>query len=88
MIHQMTMAGDDWLSDRDRKAIARAHAARAKAARKAARALIDAADALGEFAMACIECADASAPRGEDDSRYRLSTDMRDYAAWLEGVYR
>lgn len=84
---QLTMTGDDWLSDRDRKAQARAEAARAKAARKAAKALQDAAEAVAEFAMACVECQDASAPRAADDSRYRLQTDMRDYAAWLERAF-
>lgn len=50
---QMTMTGEDWLSDRDRK-----------------------------------ECNDASSPRRDDDSRYRLTSDIRDYASWLERVYR
>lgn len=85
---QLTMTGEDWLSDRDRKALAKAEAARAKAARKAAKALQDAADSVAEFAMTCVECQDVSAPRAADDSRYRLGTEMRDYAAWLERAFK
>lgn len=85
---QLTMSGDDWLSDRDVKTIKRLQSARHKAAHKAAASLQRAADDVAAFAMACLECADESAPRREDDSRNLLSRNMREYAGWLEDVYR
>lgn len=84
---QLTMTGNDWLSDRDRKAQAKAEAARAKAARKAVKAMEDAAEAVSDFAMACLDCNDASSPRRDDDSRYLLKAQMLEYAAWLRRVY-
>jgi hypothetical protein len=86
-VKQISMTGEDWISDRDRKAQTKAKAARAKAALKAAKALQDAAEAVSDFAMACLECNDESSPRRDDDSRYRLTSDIRDYASWLERVY-
>jgi hypothetical protein len=85
---QLTMTGEDWLSDRDRKAQARAEAARRKAAIKAAEKLQAAADAVAEFSMACFECNDASRPMGADDGRNMLSANMREFAGWLESVYK
>lgn len=84
---QLTMTGEDWLSDRDRKAQAKAEAARARAARKTAKALQDAAEAVSEFKFACLECGDGSATLRADDGRDRLSLQMREYSAWLERVY-
>jgi hypothetical protein len=84
---QTTMTGEDWLSDRDKRTQARAEAARRKAGQKCAQRLHAAADALGEFAMACLECNDASAPRRADDGRTLLASHMREYAGWLESVY-
>ena len=55
MTHQLTMTGEDWLSDRDRKTQARAEAARRKAALRAAEKLQAAADAVSEFKMAWLE---------------------------------
>lgn len=86
MTHQLSMTGEDWLSDRDRKTQARAEAARRKAALRAAEKLQAAADAVAEFSMACLECNDGSV-RGSDDSRVILSTSMREYAGWLESVF-
>lgn len=86
MTHQLSMTGEDWLSDRDRKTQARAEAARRKAALRAAEKLQAAADAVAEFSMACLECNDGSV-RGADDSRVILSTSMREYAGWLESVF-
>ena len=88
MIHQLTMAGDDWLSDNDRKRQARAEAARRKAALKAAEKLFAAADAVGEYAMACLECNDGSGPKAADDGRHVLQAHMRELGGWLESVYR
>lgn len=84
---QTAMAGDDWLSDRDRKSQARAEAARKKAAVDCAKKLDAAVDAVSKFSLACIECNDASAPRRADDSRALLMEHMREYATWLDSVY-
>ena len=84
---QVRMAGADWMSERDRKAQVKAEAARKKAALAAAKKLQEAADALSGFALACIYCADSSAPRRADDSRTLLAQNMREYAGYLESVY-
>lgn len=88
MTHQLTMSGDDWLSDRNIKTIKRLQAARQRAAQKAAASLQRAADDLAAFSMACMECNDASSPTREDDGRTLLQGSMREYAGWLEDVYR
>jgi len=84
---QVSMTGEDWLSDRDRKAQARAEAARRKAGLACAKKLDAAAEALHEFVMACLECNDASSPRGEDDGRTLLQRSIREYAGYLESVF-
>lgn len=85
--HQVQMAGDDWLSERDRKQQARAEAARKKAAQVCAKKLEAAAEALHDFVMACNECDDGSRSRGDDDGRAILQRNMREYAAWLDSVF-
>ena len=87
MTHQLTMSGDDWLSDRDIKTIKRLQAARQRAAQKAAASLQRAADDLAAFSMACLECNDDSSPRREDDCRTLMQRNMREYAGWLEEAY-
>jgi hypothetical protein len=80
------MAGDDWLSDRDRKAQARAEARRTATARKCARKLDEARDALNEFLSACLDCGHVEATR-PDDSRRLLMRDMSEYSSYLDSVY-
>lgn len=87
MTHQLIMTGEDWLSDRDRKSQARAEAARRKAALKAAEKLFAAADSVGEYTMACLECNDGSGPKAADDGRNVLQANMRELGGWLESVY-
>ena len=87
MHDQLTMTGEDWLSDRDVKTRKRLEAARAKAGQRAAAALEKAADALAEFSMACTDCNDASSPRREDDGRTIMQRNLREYQGWLESVY-
>jgi len=87
MTHQLTITGEDWLSDNDRKRQARAEVARRKAALRAAEKLHATADAVAEFALACLECNDGSGPKRADDGRTILSAGMREYAGWLESVY-
>lgn len=87
MHDQIAMAGDDCLSDSDRKRQARAEAARKKAGMKCAKALQAAADALSEYSMACNACNDASGIRGADDGRVLLAEDNREFAYWLENKY-
>ncbi len=86
-MNQLSMTGDDWLSDRDRKQQLRAEAARKKTGVACAKALEKACDALSTHMMACLDCDDASSPRRADDGRTLLMQSMREYAGWLEGVY-
>ncbi len=86
-MEQISMAGNDWLSERDRRQQARAEAQRRKTAKAAAAKLFAAAEALTEFSMACMECNDSSSPTRADDSRALLRSDMLEYAAYLDGVY-
>ncbi|WP_341674992.1 hypothetical protein [Niveibacterium sp. SC-1] len=87
MSGQLTMIGDDWLSDRDRKAHARAEAARTKTGLECAKKLEAAADALNAYAAACNECRDQSAVRRADDSRVLLVRSLMEYSTWLDGKY-
>ncbi|VVE56723.1 hypothetical protein PAQ31011_05135 [Pandoraea aquatica] len=84
---QLSMTGDDWKSDREVKAQARAEAARKKAAVECARKLEAARDALSAYLLACIDCNDASGSRGADDSRSILMGNMSEYAGYLRSVY-
>ncbi|MDN4571923.1 hypothetical protein DBB29_25010 [Pandoraea cepalis] len=84
---QLAMTGDDWKSDRDVKAKARAEAARKKAAVECARKLEVARDALNAYLLACTACNDASRSRGPDDGRTILMGSMSEYAAYLRSVY-
>lgn len=85
--HQVQMAGDDWLSDRDRKSQAKAEAARKKAALACCKKLEAAADALSELMAACNDCHDGSSVRREDDGRITLMRNILEYAGWLDSVY-
>lgn len=86
---QLTMTGEDWFSERDKKAQARAEAARKKAALALAKKLEATADALNVFRQACNECRDGSGDeaRGAADGRNILMRDMMEYAGWLESRY-
>lgn len=84
---QVAMTGDDWRSDRDRKALARAEANRKKTALACVKKLEAAAEALYHFSWACNEVGDASAIRGADDSRTLLQASIREYANYLDSVY-
>lgn len=86
-MQQMTMTGDDWLSDRDRKAQAKAEAARKKAALVCEAKLRAASEALNAYLFACNECRDASACRGADDGRLILVRNINEYANYLSSVY-
>lgn len=86
-MHQTAMTGPDWLSERDKKAQARAEAARKKAAQECAKKLSAAAEALHKFSQACFDCNDGSAVRRADVSRTILATNIREYAGWLESRY-
>lgn len=87
MAHQLTMTGDDWLSDRDRKSQAKAEAARKRAAVQCAKKLREAAEALSIYSMACFECRDGSGVQRGDDGRSLLMGDLQEFAGWLESVY-
>lgn len=84
---QLTMTGSDWLSDRDRRAQARAEAVRKKAALDCARKLDAAIDGLRGFIHACDAVGDESAVRHAADGRLRLIEDLAEYSAWLAMRY-
>lgn len=84
---QLSMTGDDWKSDREVKAQARAEAARKKAAVECAKKLEVARDALNAYLLACIDCNDASRSRGADDGRLILMGNISEYACFLRSVY-
>lgn len=85
--HQVSMSGDDWLSDRDRKTQAKAEAKRKRTALACASKLAAASQALTEYLNACAECNDASSPRHAADGRYSLRSSINEYAAYLSGRY-
>ncbi len=87
--HQVAMAGEDWLSDRDRRSQAKAEAARKKAALACAKKLQDAADSLTAYLSACNECHDGSGNERTSaaDGRLLLMRDLMEYSYWLESVY-
>jgi hypothetical protein len=87
MNQQMTMSGDDWRSNREVKAQAKAEAARKKAAINCANKLDAASKALSEFLAACNECGDASSGRGLDDGRLILIGNINEYACYLHSVF-
>lgn len=86
---QLAMAGDDWLSDNDRKRTKRAIAKRKKAAVDCAKKLESATEALNDYLRACRECDDESSDRvgGAWDGRRLLMRDMTEFAGWLTAVY-
>ncbi len=86
MSDQLTMTGDDWISDRDRARQRKAEAARHAAGMKCAAALHKAADALSAYLQACRECQDGSddSKRGGDDTRITLRESLSEYAGFLE----
>ena len=84
---QVKMIGDDWISDRDRKTIAKTEEARKKAAIACAKKLESAADALNDFMAAANECNDYSSVRRADDSRMLLMQSITEYASLLNSVF-
>lgn len=83
---QLTMAGDDWLSDRDRARDKAAQARLRKAEQKAAKALHAAAEALDDWMRAY--CDVHPDRMGLGDQRRRLSADCRELASYIDGVHR
>ena len=81
------MTGEDWRSDREIKAQAKADAKRRRAGIACAQKLEAASRALSEYLSACNECRDASACRGDDDGRRILIRNINEYAGYLSSVY-
>lgn len=88
--NQLTMSGDDWLSDQDRKSQARAVAKRKRAGQDCAKKLKDAAEALNAYLHACRDCADGSDDKrmGQSDGRLILVGNIMEYASYLDGLYK
>ena len=82
---QITMTGDDWTSDRDRKAQARAVAERKKAAQVLEAQLDKSVDAMQKFINACYQCGDEKVLYA-DDGRQLLREQMQEYATYLSSV--
>lgn len=86
---QLTIPGDDWRSDGDKKAQQRREAARKREAAACAKALRKAAETLSAYLNACRECRDGSGDerQGAGDGRHRLIADCSEYAGFLEQRY-
>ena len=86
---QLGMTGDDWTSDRDKKAQARRIAARKRAGLDCARKLRAASEALSTYLRACNECRDGSGDErmGAGDGRNRMIRDVNEYAHFLENKH-
>lgn len=82
---QLAMTGDDWISDRDRKAHARAEVERKKTATALVAQLQKSVEAMNKFISACHQCGDAKV-LNRDDGRQLLREQMQEYAFYLEGV--
>lgn len=83
-MQQTTMTGDDWLSDRDRKAATKSQQRKRKAGTVAAKKCREAADAIQAYMHACGEANDGSGVKRSDDQRMLFVRDLRDYVAFLE----
>jgi hypothetical protein len=84
-MQQLKIAGEDWLSDRERKAMARATAKKKTAGIAYAKALRRASEAGRAFKEASAACGhDVSRA---DDTRNTLRESMAEYANWLENVF-
>ncbi|ABM38626.1 hypothetical protein [Polaromonas naphthalenivorans] len=84
-MNQITMTGDDWTSDRDRKAQAQAIAARKKTAQELTAQLEKSVAAMQKFINACSACGDPKVLNA-DDGRQRLREQMQEYATYLDTV--
>lgn len=86
---QLTINGDDWISDRERARQKKIIAARQVTGRKAAQALEKAIEAINIHLRACRECQDGSDDRsmGAGDGRNILVGDMGEYMGWLNMRY-
>lgn len=86
---QLALTGEDWTSDRDKKAQARREAARKRSGLACAKQLRAAATALNVYLQACNECRDGSGSErmGACDGRLRMIADLNEYACFLEGRY-
>ncbi len=86
---QSKMTGPDWLSDRERRAQAKAETNRNKAGIAAAKKVEAAVSAVAEFLRCCNACRDGSGDeqRGISDGRHILMREMREYAGWLDSKY-
>ena len=86
VMDQLTMTGEDWLSERERSRDRTAKARLNKAELKAAKALHAAADALDDWMRAYCEVHPDK--MGLGDQRRRLSADCRELASYVEGLQR
>ena len=86
---QLAMTGEEWISDRDRKSLAKAQATRKREGLQCAKKLEQAAEALRDYLQACRECQDNSGDevRGMSDQRNMMISDLYEYSHWLKGRY-
>lgn len=83
---QVSMTGEDWLSDRDKKSQARADAAVKRTGLVAAKKLEAAAEAVNEFLHACLDAGHEDM-RGASDGRRVLINNIMEYASYLDGRF-
>lgn len=86
---QLAMTGDEWVSERDKKAQKRAEAARKATALSCAKKLLAASEELSKFLSACRDCRDGSGDefRGISDGRQILIGDITEYAYYLNSKF-
>lgn len=83
---QVSMTGEDWLSERDKKSQARADAAVKRTGLAAAKKLEAAAEALNEFLHACLDAGHEDT-RGAADGRRILTNNLMEYSSYLESRF-
>lgn len=83
---QVSMTGEDWLSERDKKSQTRADAAVKRTGLAAAKKLEAAAEAVNDFLHACLDAGHED-QRGAADGRRVLISNIMEYASYLDGKY-
>lgn len=83
---QLTMTGDDWLSDRDRKRQAAAERHLVNVSRECAARMRTTAEVLRRQYRAYIDAGNPD-KQGDADGRLRLASDLDELAGFFESVY-
>lgn len=86
---QLSITGDDWLSESEKKRAKKAIAVRKKKAILLARKLESASDAMNEYLGACRDCQDGTTVKDGNgvDGRVQLIRQMTEFASYLDMLY-